>query len=128
MMKPVLQAMAEGVDAVLRQLAADLVAERTVERREHRLRIPKCERQQRQCAGRRDLAERRPRHKEFERAAAHIGKHLGSGPSRLSGNTSMRNSPPVSWPIASAISVIRWTVGLAAGWLRPKAVSGRGRF
>src|SRR5207302_4072598 len=63
MMKPVLQAMTEGMDAVLRQLTADLIAEGTVERGEHRLRLPKCERQQRQCAGRRDLAERRPRHK-----------------------------------------------------------------
>lgn len=32
------------------------------------------------CERRRDLAERRPRHKEFERAAAHIGEHLGVGP------------------------------------------------
>ena len=79
MMKPVLQAMAEGMDPVLRQLAADLIAERAVERCEHRLRIEKCEGQQRQCAGRRDLPERRTCHEEFEHAGAHIGEHLGVG-------------------------------------------------
>ena len=44
MMKSVLQAMPEGVDAVLRELAPDLVAERTVERSKHGFRIAKCER------------------------------------------------------------------------------------
>ena len=63
----------------LRQFTADLVAERAVERREHRLRLAKRERQQRQRAGRRHPAERRACHKEFERPAAHIGEHFGVG-------------------------------------------------
>ena len=46
MMKPVLQTTAEGMDPVLRQLAADPVAERTVERREDRFRILKGKGQQ----------------------------------------------------------------------------------
>ncbi len=44
---------------------------------------------------------------------------LGSGPSWLSGNTSIRSSSPVSWRMLFAISVSRLTVGLEAGWLRP---------
>src|ERR1700730_2418014 len=44
---------------------------------------------------------------------------LGSGPSRLSGNTSRRNAPPVSSLIASAISAARRAVGLPAGWFKP---------
>src|SRR5271166_5643845 len=44
---------------------------------------------------------------------------FGSGPSRLSGNTSRRNSPPASRLIASAISAARRAVGLPAGWFRP---------
>ena len=78
-MKPVLQTMSKGMDAVLRELVADLVAERPVQRREHRLRVPKRKGQQRQRAGRRDLAQGRPRHKEFQSAAAQVTKHLGVG-------------------------------------------------
>src|ERR1700730_15970237 len=43
----------------------------------------------------------------------------GSGPSRLSGNTSRRNAPPLSSLIASAISAARRAVGLPAGWFKP---------
>src|SRR3984893_534717 len=44
---------------------------------------------------------------------------LGSGPSRLSGKTSSRNSPPISRLIAAAISAARRAVGLPAGWFKP---------
>ena len=78
-MKAVLQAMAKRMNPVLRQLAADALAEPAVEGGEHRLRVGEGKRQQRQGAARRQLAEGGARDKEFERAAAQISEHLGIG-------------------------------------------------
>src|SRR5262249_49747060 len=52
--KPVLPRATEGVEPGRRDLTADLVAERTVERREHRLAVAEDKRHQRQGAGRCD--------------------------------------------------------------------------
>ena len=119
MMKPVLQAVTKGMDAVRHQFGSDLVAERAVERREYRLRITERERQQRQGAGRRQPAEGGAGDKEFEPARAQIGEHLRVGTEPALGKHLEPELPAgfaadrlghLGHPLA---------VGLAAGWLRP---------
>jgi hypothetical protein len=79
MVKAVLQAVAESVQTVLRQFAVDLIAERAVEGSEYRFRIAECEGQQRQRAGRRDLAECGSGQKKIERTRSQISKHFRVG-------------------------------------------------
>jgi hypothetical protein len=79
-MEAVEPAMPEGVQAGLGQLAADHIAERTVERREHLRVVLEGEGQQRQGARWRDAAQGRPGEIEVERAFLHIGEHLRVGP------------------------------------------------
>ncbi len=76
-MKPVLQRMMERVNPVLGEFAADALAERAVERREHRARVLEREGQQWQSAGRRQIAQGGAGDEEFEGARAHVGEHLG---------------------------------------------------
>src|SRR5438067_6103396 len=71
--------MAECMETGGSELAADHIAERAVERREHRGIVAEGERQQRQRARRRDAAERGTGEIEIERALLHIGEHLRVG-------------------------------------------------
>src|SRR5205823_231357 len=77
--KAVEPAMAECMETGGSELAADHIAERAVERREHRGIVAEGERQQRQRARRRDAAERGTGEIEIERALLHIGEHLRVG-------------------------------------------------
>src|SRR6202011_3708211 len=77
--KAVEPAMPESVQARGGELAADHVAERPVERREHRRVVGEGEWQERQRARRCDAAEGRAGEIEIERPLLHIGEHLRVG-------------------------------------------------